>query len=39
MIEAILPNIGNILQKQHGQDEVFIGIDADGAAKGITGRL
>ena len=33
----ILPNIRDVLQEQHSQDEVFVGVGADGATKGITG--
>ena len=36
-IVVILPYIGDVLQEQHGEDEVFVGVGTDGATKGITG--
>ena len=34
----ILPYIGDVLEEQHGEDEVLVGVGADGAAKGVAGR-
>ena len=36
-IVVILPYIGDVLEKQHGEDEVFVSIGADGATEGIAG--
>ena len=35
---VILPHIGDVFQKQHGQDEIFISVRANRAAKGVAGR-
>ncbi|MNG29356.1 hypothetical protein D3C84_1147700 [compost metagenome] len=34
----ILPDIADVLEEQHGQDEVFVGVGADGAAEDIASR-
>ena len=36
-VVVILPYVGDVLEEQHGQDEVFVGIGADGATEGVTG--
>ncbi|MNH07480.1 hypothetical protein D3C79_668730 [compost metagenome] len=35
---VILPDIGNIFQEQHGEDEVFVAVGADSTPEGIAGR-
>lgn len=34
----VLPDIGDVFQKQHGQDKVLIGVGADGTSESVTGR-
>lgn len=34
---VVLLHIGDVLEEQHGEDKVFVGIGTDGAAKGIAG--
>ena len=36
-IVVILPYIGDVLEEQHGEDEIFVGVGADGATEGIAG--
>ena len=36
-VVVVLPYIGDVFEEQHGEDEVFICIGADGAAEGIAG--
>ena len=37
LIVVVLPYIGDVLEEQHGEDEVLVGIGADGATEGVTG--
>ncbi|MNE68375.1 hypothetical protein D3C80_1640340 [compost metagenome] len=37
VVVVILPDIANVLKEQHGEDEIFVGIRTDGAAKNVTG--
>src|SRR5690606_18873240 len=37
VVVVILPYIGDVLEEQHGEDEVFVSIGADGATEGIAG--
>lgn len=37
VVVVILPDIADVLEEQHGEDEVFVGVRADGAAEGIAG--
>jgi hypothetical protein len=34
---VILPDIRDVLEEEHGQDEIFVGVSADGAPEGVTG--
>ena len=36
-VVVILPYIGDVFEEQHGQDEVFVGVGADGAPEGVAG--
>ena len=36
-VVVILPDIGDVLEEQHGQDEVLVGVGADGTAEDIAG--
>lgn len=32
----ILSYVGDVLQEQHSEDEIFVGVSTDGATEGIT---
>lgn len=37
LVIVILPYIGDVLEEQHGKDEVLVGVGADGTPEGIAG--
>ena len=37
IVVVVLPYIGDVFEKEHGQDEIFIRVRADGATKDIAG--
>ncbi|MNX99832.1 hypothetical protein D3C86_1322990 [compost metagenome] len=37
-VVVILPDIGDVFQEQHGEDEVLVAIGADGTPEGIASR-
>ncbi|MNP59715.1 hypothetical protein D3C76_1547330 [compost metagenome] len=38
IVVVILPDIADVLEEQHGQDEIFVGVGADCAAEDIASR-